>query len=167
MKASIVASTSDIMISIANISKESDLKDVKDEQLSSGNHGIIAISQGQTTGTELAATEAHANTATDGTKITEPEIELSRQLRIAAVGSSHLATNRGIRLPENKDLAMNLSNYLLQDEDYISIRPKTESSTTLNLGSIWSELYLVLGSFLYPQLFLGLGIFFWALRRRS
>jgi ABC-type uncharacterized transport system involved in gliding motility auxiliary subunit len=91
----------------------------------------------------------------------------TRQIRVVATGSSQFANNIGFQQrPEHLDLILNITNYLLQDENFIAIRPKNTERSNIDLASQTSQFLLMMICFIYPFLFLGLGILYW-LRRRS
>ena len=166
MTPKIIGSTSDIFISVNDVLSPKDLENISEDRIKSGSFDIIAVSEGQVGGTKIATKPKIDNkTAHDS----QPEINpnTAKTLRIAATGSSHLATNSGLGRNENGDMFINLVSYLLQDEDFISIRPPKLTASNLNITSIDSEIWLVFKSFIYPQIFLGMGIFFWLARRKA
>jgi gliding motility-associatede transport system auxiliary component len=73
----------------------------------------VAVSVPAETGTD--ATPAANTKAADDTK--KPET------RVAAIGDSDFAANGFLGIPGNRDLFMNTANWLVQQENLISIRP--------------------------------------------
>ena len=90
-----------------------------------------------------------------------------KDARLIVVGSVEFAANQGAQLAEHRDMFVNMANYLLQDEDFISIRPKDPTKSTIHLTTASSQLLLLFLAFIYPLLFLGGGTFGWLKRRRA
>ena len=82
-----------------------------------------------------------------------------------AVGSSGFASNYGLSLGGNRDLLLNMMNWLSSDEDLISIRPRDPESTPVDLTSgEMSRIFL--GSLvLLPLVIIVTGIWTWWGRR--
>ncbi len=90
-----------------------------------------------------------------------------KESRIVVTGSAGFANNQSLaNSHENVDMVMNIVNYLLEDEDFISIRPKDEHLSTVDIGSSGSRMVLNFLSFIYPMLFMGAGILVWLIRRQ-
>ena len=85
--------------------------------------------------------------------------------RVVAVGSSGFASNYGLSLGGNRDLLLNMMNWLSSDEDLISIRPRDPESTPVDLTSgEMSRIFL--GSLvLLPLVIIVTGIWTWWGRR--
>ena len=65
----------------------------------------------------------------------EPEsAESKKEGRFVIVGSSGWAANNILRFNGNRDLALNMANWLSSDEDLISIRPKAPEDRRLTLN---------------------------------
>ena len=90
-----------------------------------------------------------------------------KDLRIAAFGSSQFATNQGAQTAEHRDLLVNTISWLTQDDDFIAIRPKDTTKSTLSLASGGATLNLLFISYIYPFLFLGFGAFYWLRRKQA
>lgn len=90
-----------------------------------------------------------------------------KDVRIVAYGSAQIANNRGAQSPENRDLVSNTINWLAQDEDFIAIRPRDVTKSTLTITSSQSMINLLFISYLYPFLFLGFGAYYWLRRRQA
>ena len=52
-------------------------------------------------------------------------------------------SNLGVQRGENVDMFLNMVNYLLQDEDFISIRPKDLTDSQLDVSTASSQLLLL------------------------
>ncbi len=87
------------------------------------------------------------------------------QGRAVVVGSSGWVANGIFRFNGNRDLALNMLNWLSADEDLISIRPKDPEDRRLNLTSRQMA-SLFYGSVLFvPLLIIAAGIGVWWRRR--
>jgi ABC-type uncharacterized transport system involved in gliding motility auxiliary subunit len=84
-----------------------------------------------------------------------------------AYGSAQIANNRGAQSPENRDLISNTVSWLTQDDDFIAIRPRDVTKSTLTITSSQSMINLLFISYLYPFLFLGFGTYYWLRRRQA
>jgi ABC-type uncharacterized transport system involved in gliding motility auxiliary subunit len=140
-----LAKTSKIILRVKNVKVREDLKGISKERLEDGVFDVVAVSQ--------------KNKATDS--------ESSPEARVAVVGSAQLASNFGGQTSQNYDLFLNLVNYLTRDESYISIRPKNDLKTSLNLTSEASQVTLQLVTYIYPFAFLFFGLLFWMRRRKA
>ena len=85
--------------------------------------------------------------------------------RLVVIGDSDFATNQWVGLQHNGDLFFNSIDWLAQDEDLISIRPKsaTNRSVTLTESQVaalrWFDLFLL------PGIVILVGISIWWKRR--
>ncbi|MEO8592130.1 MAG: GldG family protein [Candidatus Solibacter sp.] len=87
--------------------------------------------------------------------------------RFIVVGTSQWAENRamGSRSLGNRDLFMNMINWLSADEDLISIRPKTAEDRPLTLTTGRLNLVFWLSVVIFPLGIVGLGLATWWKRR--
>ncbi len=85
--------------------------------------------------------------------------------RVVAVGSSGFASNYGLSLGGNRDLLLNMMNWLTSDEDLISIRPRDPDSTPIDMTS--AEMWRIfIGSILVlPLVIIVTGVWTWWGRR--
>lgn len=85
--------------------------------------------------------------------------------RVVAVGSSGFASNYGLSLGGNRDLLLNMLNWLSSDEDLISIRPRDPESTPVDLtAGEMSRIFL--GSLVVlPLVIIVTGVWTWWGRR--
>lgn len=84
--------------------------------------------------------------------------------RLVAVGTSGFVTNGFLRFGGNRDMIMNMFNWLSQDEDLISIRPKDPEDRRITMSQSQFNkygLYLLL----IPIFIIGAGIQVWWKRR--
>ncbi len=108
-------------------------------------------------------TVAVADTITDqsqGAKGKPPEG------RVVAVGTSLVAANAYLDFQGNKDLVMNMVNWLSAEENLISIRPKATESQHLNMTQQQMGRLLYLGVFGLPLCIILIGGGVWWHRRR-
>lgn len=93
------------------------------------------------------------------------EGEKKTEGRFVAVGTSMLAVNTYLPFEGNRDLFMNMVNWLSAEEDLISIRPKPPESQRLNMTAQQMRRVLYLGVFGLPILIIALGTSVWWRRR--
>jgi len=91
----------------------------------------------------------------------------SPQGRFVVVGSSYAAENSilGSRQLGNRDLFVNMVNWLSSDEDLISIRPKSREDRPVNLTTQRMQATFWFGVVGLPLLVVGTGVFTWWKRR--
>lgn len=108
------------------------------------------------------AAKTDAAHAADPAKADEPK---KPETRVAVIGDSDFAANAYLGIQGNKDLFVNAVNWLAQQENLISIRPKDASDRRVTLtagqqsGIFWLSLLLL------PALALGAGVVTWARRK--
>ena len=87
------------------------------------------------------------------------------ETRIAAIGDSDFAANAYLGIEGNRDLFMNTVNWLAQQENLISIRPREAADRRITLtanaatGMFWLTIVVI------PAMVLGTGVFTWWRRR--
>ncbi len=156
MKISMVAKTANIIVKVKNVKSPKDLQGgIGKDRIESGTpFPVIAVANGK-----LAKAPAE--------KPAEGSESSGKETRMVVTGSSSFATNQGAAAGENRDMVVNIINYLLQDDDFISIRAKDPTKTTLNMAQGSASLNLGLISFIYPFMFLVAGIIYWVRRRQA
>lgn len=87
------------------------------------------------------------------------------QGRFVVVGSSGWAANSFIRFNGNRDLLLNMMNWLSSDEDLISIRPKEPEDRRLTLTRAQMGTIRMVSQFLLPLFVIAMGIAVWWKRR--
>ncbi len=107
--------------------------------------------------------EGPLSVAVSGT--TTGEGEEKAEGRFVALGTSSLATNNYLSFQSNRDLFMNVVNWLSADEDLISIRPKPPETQQLNLNPQQMKRIFYLGVLGLPLLFIAAGTAVWWRRR--
>src|SRR5215472_2042804 len=85
--------------------------------------------------------------------------------RFVVVGSSTWLGNSLIRFQGNRDLFLNMINWLSADEDLISIRPKEPSNQPLNVTGQRANMMFWLSVVFFPLAVVGMGLGTWWKRR--
>ncbi len=88
-----------------------------------------------------------------------------KEARLVVIGDSDFASNGYIGQYSNGDLMLNTINYLAQDEDLISIRPKSATSRTITLTETQKNLIWLLTTIFLPALVIISGGYIWWKRR--
>jgi ABC-type uncharacterized transport system involved in gliding motility auxiliary subunit len=176
MKIVLAGKTANTMEKVSGVESESDLSNIDPSRLSKGSVPVVAVATGKAHGPKVAngnskadgESETTAGKVKSDTVMGDGMAPNDKEIRLVAVGSSHFARNEGAQASgANRDLFVNISNYLLQDEDFISIRPKDASKSSISLTTSGSQLALTMLSLIYPFFFLGGGVFFWLKRRNA
>jgi ABC-type uncharacterized transport system involved in gliding motility auxiliary subunit len=89
----------------------------------------------------------------------------NKQGRFVVVGNSAWAANGFIRFNGNRDLALNMMNWLSSDEDLISIRPKEPDDRRITVNQAQMRLIRSVSQFLLPLIVIVAGIAVWWRRR--
>jgi ABC-type uncharacterized transport system involved in gliding motility auxiliary subunit len=85
--------------------------------------------------------------------------------RFVVVGSSRWITNGFLRFYSNRDLFLNMINWLSSDEDLISIRPKEPTDNRLNMTARQMNLVFYQSILIIPLLIVAAGVGVWWRRR--
>ncbi len=89
----------------------------------------------------------------------------NQQGRFVVVGNSAFAANNFLSFNANRDLALNAINWLAQDEDLISIRPKEAADQRLNVNAAQMRVFLYFTLIALPLLIIGSGVSVFLKRR--
>jgi len=89
----------------------------------------------------------------------------NNQGRFVVVGNSRWAANSFLRFNGNRNLMLNMMNWLSSDEDLISIRPKDQEDRRINLTRAQFLAVRTFSQFLLPLIVVIGGIMVWARRR--
>jgi ABC-type uncharacterized transport system involved in gliding motility auxiliary subunit len=88
-----------------------------------------------------------------------------KEARLVVIGDADFASNAYIRTAGNGDLVFNTLNWLAQDEDLISIRPKAPSSRSITMNESQQNLFFWVVVLLLPLAVAGTGGYIWWKRR--
>lgn len=97
--------------------------------------------------------------------ITAQRQEGDKLARLAVFGNSAFATNRWVGLQRNGDLFYNTVSWLSQDQNLISIRPKSPTSRRVTMTTAQQRMLLWLSLAVLPGLVVLGGILIWWRRR--
>ncbi|MDZ7371522.1 MAG: GldG family protein [candidate division KSB1 bacterium] len=86
--------------------------------------------------------------------------------RLAVFGDSDFAMNGYFNFQANGNLFMNVLNWLAEEEDLVSIRPRDPENRRLNLTAQQSKLMLWVGVILLPLACFGTGVYVYTKRRK-
>ncbi|MBI2376452.1 MAG: Gldg family protein [Deltaproteobacteria bacterium] len=89
------------------------------------------------------------------------------QSRMLVVGDHEFATNRFLVVLGNKDLFLNAVNWLAQEEERISIRPKRRGASRLLVTENEASFIRFFAVDVIPMTLLAVGVAVWQLRRRK
>ncbi len=87
------------------------------------------------------------------------------ETRVAVFGDSDFVTNGYLGIPGNRDLFLNTVNWLAQQENLISIRPREAGASTLNMTADGARRIFLLAVLIIPGLILAAGVQTWWRRR--
>jgi len=97
--------------------------------------------------------------------VAKPDEPPKPETRIVVFGDSDFVANRYLGIPGNKDLFLNAVNWLAQQENLISIRPRDPESRGITLTSERAQIIFWLSILIIPGLILALGVQTWWRRR--
>ena len=92
--------------------------------------------------------------------------EGAAESRLVVFGDADFASNRLIGVGANRDLFVNAANWLLDEADKVSIRPRQRSGDRLAITAVQHYGIMFFSVNLLPLLIIGFGFSVWALRRR-
>lgn len=164
LKVTLAAKTGAQAIRVKDVHGPSDLENLTEDRWEMGAFPVIAVAAGKSPAPATAANETSGDAKSDAPK---EGATSGQETRLIVIGSADFATNTGAQAAEHRDMFMNMTNYLLQDEDFIAIRPKDPTKSSLDLTSGQSQLLLLVLAFIYPLGFLGTGTISWLKRRRA
>lgn len=120
--------------------------------------------------TELVAGEARFDEGKDQKGpvtlgVTATRTVGEKEARLVVIGDSDFADNNYARLAGNGDLFLNTVNWLAQEEDLISIRPKSPTNRTVTMTSSQQRTFFLFIVLLMPLAAIGSGAYIWWKRR--
>ncbi|MEW5979057.1 MAG: DUF4350 domain-containing protein [Acidobacteriota bacterium] len=97
----------------------------------------------------------------------EKEKKYGKEARVVVIGDSDFANNAYIRSQRNGDLFLNVVSWLAEDEDLISIRPKSPESRTVQMTQARGNVLFWMTLVFMPGGVLLTGIAMWVRRRNG
>jgi len=97
--------------------------------------------------------------------VSEDRKEGPKDARLVVIGNSAFASNAFLTLQSNVDLFDNTVNWLAQDENLISIRPKTPTNRRVTMTVAQERLFYWFSLLLVPGVVLVTGVVLWWKRR--
>lgn len=97
----------------------------------------------------------------------ESEEKEKSKTRLVVIGDSDFAQNSFAQALANQDLFLNSVNWLVEEEELISIRPKEEESRRVVLTGNQARLIFLICVVFMPLAVVALGIYVWVSRRRK
>lgn len=168
LKVTLAGKTPKDLVRVKDVRKPEDLSNIDPSRLETGAaQPVIAVAFGKTQGPATASNTKDDKATTKTDAANGSGAPQAKETRLIVTGSSHFASNDGIQRPEHKDMFLNMTSYLLQDDDFISIRPKDPTKSSIDITSPRSQIVLLLLAFIYPFFFLGSGTYAWLKRRRA
>ena len=87
------------------------------------------------------------------------------EARLIVVGDADFGSNNGIGIQGNKDLFLNMANWLAQQENLIAIRAKDPEGRRIELTEDQSSRIFWISLLVIPLAFIGVGVRVWWKRR--
>ena len=114
---------------------------------------------------EGAGTDADGATDVSGDD-NEEDVDASPvEARVAVFGDSDFATNATLGIQGNRDLMLNTVNWLAEQENLISIRPREPEDRRITLTADQAFLIQLVSLLMIPGVIVGVGVFAWWQRR--
>ena len=150
---------------------ETDMAELASGEVTPGGddtEGPVSIGAAVSITVDRDDTEALADddaAAEDGGDMEADEETPAPEARVAVIGDSDFITNGVLGIQGNRDLALNAINWLGQQENLISIRPRQpeDRRITLTADQLWRVQVMAL--FMIPAVVIGLGLHTWYRRR--
>ena len=92
---------------------------------------------------------------------------INNEARMVVFGDHHFANNRFLPMGANGDLFRNAANWVIGEEERITLRPKRRSGDHLPLTQVETYGIIFFSVNLLPLLIVGFGFSVWAIRRRK
>jgi ABC-type uncharacterized transport system involved in gliding motility auxiliary subunit len=107
---------------------------------------------------------AVATTAPEAPEPASPDLPRA-EARVVVVGDSDFASNAALSIQGNRDLALNMANWLAQQENLIAIRPRDPQDRRIQLTEDQSQRVFWLALLVIPGLLIANGVRVWWKRR--
>jgi ABC-type uncharacterized transport system involved in gliding motility auxiliary subunit len=95
----------------------------------------------------------------------KPDEPPKPETRVVIVGDSDFATNRVLGFQGNREIFLNMTNWLAQQENLIAIRPRNPEDRPLTMTADQQQYVWYFTMFIVPALLIGNGIRVWWRRR--
>jgi ABC-type uncharacterized transport system involved in gliding motility auxiliary subunit len=113
-----------------------------------------------------AAVSAAATAAPDAKPAADAAQSASKpETRVIVVGDGDFASNAGLGIGGNSDMFLNMVNWLAQQENLISIRPRLDDDRRITLNADQQQRINWFTLLFLPGLILGAGAYTWWTRR--
>jgi ABC-type uncharacterized transport system involved in gliding motility auxiliary subunit len=127
---------------------------------------LLSTSENSFATTNLGAREIEINPARDKKgPLNLAAASSSGNSRVVVAGSSNWISNSFLSFNGNRDLFLNMVNWLSSDEELISIRPKDPEDRRLSLSRAQMTLLFYSSVLLLPLAIVGVGLSVWWKRR--
>jgi ABC-type uncharacterized transport system involved in gliding motility auxiliary subunit len=167
LKATVIAKTSGEALRITGVKTQKDLAKIDQSRISQGEFGVIAVASGQAAVADVAANTPDGETKQDAGSSNLNDKE-RKEIRVAVSGTAKFIADGVVgHEAQNLDMFMNIANYLVHEEDFISIKAREPDVGKIDVTSGFSQLYLISSFLIYPFLFLGGGVLYWLRRRKA
>jgi ABC-type uncharacterized transport system involved in gliding motility auxiliary subunit len=113
----------------------------------------------------VTATNAVDVPKPDPTKTAGTEQARTPESRFVAIGDSDFAANNALRTQGNQDLFLNTINWLAQQENLISIRPKPPNDSRLTMTARQTMALFWMSLLVIPAIVFGTGVYTWWRKR--
>jgi len=129
-------------------------------------NGPVAIASAVTAPAETPVeAPAPAADAGDDGAIAPAADTPARETRVLVVGDSDFASNRALNVGGNRDLFLNMANWLAQQDNLIAIRPRSPADRTITLTATQSRNIYWMTIFILPGLLIANAVRVWWTRR--
>jgi len=92
-------------------------------------------------------------------------VDGKKEARLVVIGDSDFASNGVFKFQRNADLFLNSVNWLAEEEDLISIRPKSASNRSVTMSESQQRTFFWLSVLFMPLAVIGSGFYIWWKRR--
>lgn len=92
-------------------------------------------------------------------------VDAKKEARLVVIGDSDFASNGVVKFQRNADLFLNSVNWLAEEEDLISIRPKSVTNRSVTMSESQQRTFFWLSVLFMPLAVIGSGFYIWWKRR--
>lgn len=127
--------------------------------------GPVAIAAAVTAPAETPSEPGTDAGADGGEPAADETSSPAPETRVLVVGDSDFASNRALNIGGNRDIFLNMANWLAQQEDLIAIRPRNPADRSMTLTADQSRRIQWAALVLVPVLLIGNAVRVWWTRR--